>query len=113
MQATNPFDQASQFGELTANIIKRTSDLTLETINEFLNISGKHLKGIGKGKGVEDIFEMTNDIGSTYINCSQKAFNLALENFSEISRWMEDNSQHLNPMKVAKAFSEKAEKKNC
>src|SRR5947209_6610010 len=110
MQATNPFDQASQFSELTANIFKRTSDLSLETINAFINISGKHFKGFGSGKGVEELFEMANDIGSIYINCSQKAFNIALENFSEISRWMENNGQNLNPIKAAKNYQEKTER---
>src|ERR1700735_2849600 len=79
----NPFEQASHIGELTASIVKRTSDCSLENINDILNASSKHLRGLGSTKGVEEIMELANDVGSTYMNCSQRAFNVALENFAD------------------------------
>lgn len=106
----NPFEQATQFSEITASIVKRTSDCSLENMNALMNVSSRHLKSLGTTKGVEEFLNLANDMSATYLNCSQRAFNVALENFAEISQWLENNAKVINPLQAAKTFTEKAEK---
>ncbi len=96
------FEQVNSLNKLTANMVKRISDCSLENMNDILNVGGKSLKNAGPNKGLEDVSSNINELGATYINCLQRASNAALGNFAELTNWLANNAQTLNPVNAFK-----------
>jgi hypothetical protein len=107
MSIKDPFEHVNNLNKLAASAVKRASDCSLETVNELLSIGSKHLKGGSVAKNAEEVIHMANDVGAAYINCTQRALHVALENFSDFSRWLENNAHLVNPMTV-KPFGDKS-----
>ncbi len=105
-------EQVNQLNKITANVIKRANECSMENLNDIMDASSKHLKNLNTQKGAEGVFDIANEMSTAYINCSQRILNVALENFADFTKWLEISSKNVNPIIAAgfKTFTEKAGK---
>jgi hypothetical protein len=106
------FEQVNLLNKITANVIKRANECSIENLNDIMDVSSKHLKNLGATKGPEGVFDIANEMSTTYVNCSQRTLNVALENFADFTKWLEISAKNVNPIMAAglKPFTEKAGK---
>ena len=64
------FEQVNQFNKITANVIKRANECSIENLNDIINVSSKHIKNVGATKGSEGLFDIANDMSAAYATCS-------------------------------------------
>ncbi len=121
MQKREPLEQLNEFGKLTANIVKRINDYTMETTNDFLTTGAKNFKDLASVKKMEDSLDVQRQImtetGTKLVSNSKKAWEVSMQNFSEVSEWLESNvgfMKSMNPINPMNFSQNKpaSEKKN-
>ncbi|HVV68831.1 MAG TPA: hypothetical protein VHE99_07370 [Gammaproteobacteria bacterium] len=103
------FEQVNLLNKITANVIKRANECSIENLNDIIDVSSKHIKNLGTTKGSEGLFDIANEMSATYANCSQRTLNVALENFADFTKWLENSAKNINPIVAAavKPFADK------
>lgn len=121
MQTKEPFEQLSDFGKLATKIAERVNKYTMETSNDFFTASAEQIKKLSGAKKIEDSFElqkqMMTEAGSKWVNSSKKAWEVSMQNYADISEWLENNAgfmksmSSINPMNYSQS-KPTAEKKS-